>query len=69
MSCVEISPDISYLLDALRTWPIAPEVMEQLRAMPEWETARAWGWIMQSGELTGFGARHASGELPRGIIR
>ena len=35
--------------------------------MAEWDQARAWGWVMATGQLTGFGARHA-GELPRGIV-
>ena len=54
-----------WLLDALRGWPISPEVLAQLRAMPEWEQAVTWGWIMASGELTGGGTRHA-GEHPEG---
>ena len=37
-------------------------------AMPEWEEARAWGWIMASGEMTGTGARHAGNPRP-GLIR
>jgi hypothetical protein len=35
--------------------------------MPEWSEARAWGWVMESGELTGTGARHAGG-LSKGIL-
>ncbi|MEX2652969.1 MAG: hypothetical protein WD473_11075 [Acidimicrobiia bacterium] len=34
---------------------------------PEWAQAREWGWIMESGELTGTGNRHA-GEIPTGIL-
>jgi hypothetical protein len=69
MSCVHITPEMSYLLDALRSGPVSPAVLDQLRAMPEWEEARSWGWVMEFGALTGVGARHAAGEMPRGIIR
>ena len=62
-----MTPEMSYLLEALRGYPVSTEVHEQLRAMPAWEQAREWGWIMHSGELTGTGARHA-GEQPRGIL-
>ena len=55
------------LLEALRGYPLSPEVQEQLRAMPEWEQAREWSWILRTGELTGTGHRHAS-EQPRGIL-
>ena len=34
---------------------------------PEWERARTWGWVMESGELTGTGWAHIR-ELPRGIL-
>ncbi len=67
MSCVPITPQMSYLLEACRSWPISPEVLDQIQAMPEWEEARAWGWIMRTGELTGTGARHAGG-LSKGIV-
>lgn len=67
MSCVEITPEMSWLLAALRSWQVDPELPEELRATQEWEQARAWGWIMESGALTGTGARHA-GEQPRGIL-
>jgi hypothetical protein len=43
-------------------------VLEQLRAMPEFAQAVEWGWLMQTGELTGTGARHAGG-LTKGIAR
>jgi hypothetical protein len=32
-----------------------------------WAVARAWGWVLESGELTGMGANHA-GPLCRGIL-
>jgi hypothetical protein len=48
-------------LDAMRSWPVCPEVLEQVRATPEWAEARAWGWVMETGELTGIGSRHAWG--------
>jgi hypothetical protein len=68
MSFVPVTPEMSYLLDALWSWPVSDEVLDQLKAMPEWEQAQAWGWVIRTGQLTGMGARHAPGELPRGII-
>ncbi len=41
------------LLEALTAWPEVDT--EDLRRRPEWEQARAWGWVMESGELTGTG--------------
>ncbi|MET0566599.1 MAG: hypothetical protein ABW021_09165 [Acidimicrobiia bacterium] len=67
MSCVPITPDMSYLLDALRGYPVSTDVQEQLRAMLEWEQARKWGWIMRTGELTDMGSRHAS-PISKGIV-
>jgi hypothetical protein len=62
MSCVEITPEMAWLLAALRSWPAGPELLEDLRATQEWGQARARGRIMQSGELTGTGsAMRASG--------
>jgi hypothetical protein len=43
------------------------EPPDQFRDTPEWKDARAWGWVMESGELTGTGHRHA-GKQPRGIL-
>jgi hypothetical protein len=54
------------LLEALRSWPDVE--VERLRERPEWAEARAWGWIMESGELTGTGLAHAQ-ELPRGMVK
>jgi len=45
LSCVPITPTMAHLLEVCRTWPISPEVLDQLQAMPEWEEARAWGWM------------------------
>ena len=67
MSCVPITPEMAYLLEACRSWPTSPEILDQLQGMSEWEEARAWGWIMQTGRLTGMGASHA-GKSPRGIL-
>ena len=67
MSCVPITPEMAYLLEACRSWPVASHVLEELKGMPEWAQARAWGWVMESGELTGTGSRHA-GEIPKGIL-
>lgn len=49
-------PGGDYLLDRLAPWPDLNTA--ELRARPEWEQARAWGWVMESGELTGAGMRH-----------
>jgi hypothetical protein len=65
--CVDTTPEMAWLLAALRSWPVGPEVLEQIQAMAELEQARAWGWVMRTGELTGTGRRHA-GEQPRGIL-
>jgi len=43
--------------------------MVRLRRTPEWIQARTCGWVMESGELTGTGSRHAEGQSPQGIIR
>jgi hypothetical protein len=59
---------MSYLLEAARSYPISPAVLEEIRAMPEWDQARAWGWIMETGELTGTGSRHANGPRPKSLI-
>jgi hypothetical protein len=67
MSCVDITPAMAWLLGALRSWPVSPELLDELRTTEEWGQARVWGWIMDSGELTGTGHRHV-GEQPRGIL-
>lgn len=54
------------LLEALTAWPDVDTA--ELRLTTEWDQARAWGWIMESGELTGQGMRHRH-ELPGGIVR
>jgi hypothetical protein len=61
MSCVDITHDMATLLVALRSWPHVD--LEALRVMPEWKLARDWGWILESGELTESGARHAGFEV------
>lgn len=65
VSCTPVSPAMRQLLEALAEWPDVDT--EDLRRRPEWAQARAWGWVMESGELTGTGLAHA-GELPRGIV-
>jgi len=54
------------ILEALTTWPDVDS--DELRRRPEWDQARAWGWVVESGELTGTGLAHA-GELPDGLVR
>lgn len=53
------------LLESLQSWPDVDT--ENLRQLPEWGQARAWGWVMESGELTGTGLAHVGG-IPGGII-
>jgi hypothetical protein len=53
------------LLESLQDWPDID--IEDYRGSPEWEDARAWGWVMESGELTGTGQAHAE-ELPGGLV-
>lgn len=53
------------LLEALDAWPDVDT--EDLRSRPEWVQARAWGWVMESGEVTGTGLGHVR-ELPLGIM-
>jgi hypothetical protein len=53
------------LLEALADWPNVDT--RPLRDRPEWEQARTWGWVMESGELTGTGLAHVK-ELPGGIV-
>ena len=65
MSFVAISRDMATLLVALRSWPNV--TFDELRAMPEWHQARQRGWILDSGELSVSGWRHAGGEIPTGI--
>ena len=67
MSCVPVTPEMLRLLEACQSWPLPPEDLQRLQGTPEWDEARTWGWIMETGRLTGMGARHA-GALPRGII-
>ena len=65
MSCTPLSPGMAELLQVLLGWPNVE--LEELRRRPEWDQARAWGWAMESGELTGTGLAHAH-DLPRGIV-
>ena len=58
MAYIEISDRMTILLKCL-TLSLPEEDMVHLRRTPEWIQARAWGWVMESGELTGTGHRHA----------
>jgi hypothetical protein len=66
MFCTPLSPAMRTLLDTLRSWPDVD--VDPLRQTPEWEQARAWGWVMESGELTGSGLAHVGG-LPGGLVK
>ena len=61
-----VMPAMRQLLETLADWPDADT--EPLRHRPEWEQARPWGWVMESGELTGTGLAHVK-ELPGGLVR
>lgn len=65
VSCTPISPAMRQLFEALTAWPDADT--EDLRRRPEWDQARAWGWVMDSGELTGTDLGHVR-DLPGGIV-
>lgn len=67
MSCVEISDRMAELLEHLSGYPLPDEDIVRLRRTPEWLSLRAWGWVMDSGELTGTGSRHA-GHSHNGIL-
>lgn len=67
MSCVDITDRMAILLHHLTKWPLPDEDLARFRRTPEWTQARTWGWVMESGELTGTGSRHAL-DLPRGIL-
>ncbi len=70
VSCVDITERMAELLEHLSGYPLSEEAMVRVRRTPEWLQARTWGWVMESGELTGTGHRHAhdppTGILPRG---
>lgn len=63
MSCVPVTPAMAQLLEQLK----AGHGIEELRHTAEWAQARAWGWVIESGELTGTGWSHAD-ELAGGIV-
>lgn len=65
MSCTPVTATMRRLLEDLTAWPYVD--IEDLRRRAEWAEARAWGWVMESGELTGTGLAHRQ-ELPRGIV-
>lgn len=65
MGCVPVSPAMRELLQELERWPDVD--IESLRKTHEWAQALAWGWAMDSGEVTGTGFAHL-GEPPRGIV-
>jgi hypothetical protein len=67
MSCVDVTPQMKHLLARLRLWSVRATELDRLRETDEWAQARAWGWIMESGELTGSGWRHFD-DLPDGIL-
>ena len=63
VSRVDVTPAMAAMLETLAN----DEPSDHYQRTPHWEDARAWGWIMESGRLTGTGSRHAD-ELPRGIV-
>jgi hypothetical protein len=60
------------MLAALHDRAVPPEIVDYWRDSEPWLTVREWGWIMHTGELTGFGANHtreaARGTAPRGVL-
>jgi hypothetical protein len=62
MSCTPVTPAMRQLLEACADSPKVDT--NELRPKPEWGQARAWGWVMESGELTGTGWGHVK-KLPR----
>ena len=66
MTCTPISVSMRQLLETLGTWPDVN--VDELKTLPEWREAMAWGWVMESGELTGTGLAHAK-ELPAGLVK
>jgi len=66
-SWVEITLELSYVFEACRTWPLSPDVLDQLRGMPEWGRGKP-GLDHATGQLTGTGSRHA-GILPKGKLK
>lgn len=54
-SWAEVTVAMAAMLEALAN----DEPPDQLRGSPEWKDARAWAWVMRTGELTGTGSRHA----------
>ena len=67
MSWVEVTDRMAILLHHLTRWPLPDEDLARLRRTPEWIQARKWGWVMESGELTGIGSRRA-GPISDGIL-
>lgn len=65
VSCTPVTEAMARLLAALSDWPAID--LEELRVQPEWDQARAWGWMMESGELTGSGIAHVK-ELPHCLV-
>ena len=67
VTCVEITPRMRWLLETLKDYPLTVDQLDRLRLIPEWADARSWGWLIESGELSGTGLRHA-GQSRRGIV-
>jgi hypothetical protein len=65
MSSTPVTPAMRQLLEMCAEWPDVD--IDQL-AGPEWEDARAWGWVMASGELNGTGLEHVK-ELPGAMVK
>lgn len=67
MSCVEIPDEMAELLRDLYTRRSPDFDVEDCRDTEAWRALRKWGWIMESGELTGTGLAHVH-DLPGGIL-
>jgi hypothetical protein len=55
MSSIEITPRMAWLLETLRDFPLTAEQVGRLRGTPEWSDAADWGWVTESGEISGAG--------------
>ena len=61
MSCIQMTAAMAEMLEALARG----EEFEQFRSTNEWSHARAFGWVLDSGELTEAGHRHVVGHADK----
>jgi len=61
MSCVDLTSEMTELIETLMRYPLPDNELNRLQQSPVFAMARRWGWVMASGELTGIGWAHAAG--------